>query len=94
MTKKVTITLTEEQQEKARKASKKLFGKENISGYIGYLIEQSKHCVVGSISVDELISEGHEESYYEWYRCPKCNKNGLSDKDNYCSCCGVKILKL
>ncbi len=42
MTKKVTITLTEEQQEKARKASKKLFGKENISGYIGYLIEQSK----------------------------------------------------
>ena len=42
-TKKVTITLTEEQQQKARKASKKLFGKENISGYIGYLIEQSKH---------------------------------------------------
>ncbi len=40
MTKKVTITLTGEQQEKA---SKKLFGKENISGYIGYLIEQSKH---------------------------------------------------
>jgi len=43
MTKKVTITLTEEQQEKARKASKNLFGKENVSGYVGYLIEQSKH---------------------------------------------------
>ena len=46
MTKKVTITLTEEQQEKARKASKKLFGKENVSGYIGYLIEQSSTKVV------------------------------------------------
>lgn len=41
-TKKVTITLTPEQQEKARKSSKKIFGKNNISGYIGYLIEQSK----------------------------------------------------
>ena len=41
MTKKVTITLTAEQQEKARDLSRKLFGKENISGYIGYLIEKS-----------------------------------------------------
>ena len=40
MTKKVTITLTEEQQEKARNLSKALFGKENISGYIGFLIEK------------------------------------------------------
>ena len=40
MTKKVTITLTSEQQKRARKASKKLLGKENISGYIGYLIEK------------------------------------------------------
>ena len=40
MTKKVTITLTQEQQDKARVASKKLFGKENISGYIGFLIEK------------------------------------------------------
>jgi len=39
-TKKVTITLSPEQQEKAREASKKLFGRENISGFIGYLIEQ------------------------------------------------------
>jgi len=40
LTKKVTITLSPEQQEKAREASKKLFGRENISGFIGYLIEQ------------------------------------------------------
>lgn len=40
--KKVTITLTEEQQEKARKASVKLLGKENTSGYIGYLIEKER----------------------------------------------------
>ena len=39
-TKKVTITMTPEQQEKARKMSSKLFGKSNISGLIGYLIEQ------------------------------------------------------
>lgn len=39
-TKKVTISLTPEQQEKARSLSKSLFGKENISGLIGFLIEQ------------------------------------------------------
>jgi hypothetical protein len=38
-TKKVTITLSPEQQEKARAASKKLFGRENISGFVAYLIE-------------------------------------------------------
>jgi len=37
-TKLVTISLTSEQQEDARRLSKDLFGKENISGYIGYLI--------------------------------------------------------
>lgn len=41
-TKPVTITLTPEQQAKARSLSKQLFGKENISGYIGYLIEREK----------------------------------------------------
>lgn len=39
-TKKVTISLTPEQQEKARTLSKDLFGKENISGFIGFLIER------------------------------------------------------
>ena len=39
-TKKVTISLTPEQQEKARSLSKYLFGKENISGLIGFLIER------------------------------------------------------
>jgi len=39
-TKKVTITLTPEQQEKARSFSKELFGKENISGLVGFLIER------------------------------------------------------
>lgn len=38
-TKKVTISLTPEQQEKARSLSKVVFGKENISGYYGFLIE-------------------------------------------------------
>ena len=39
-TKKVTISLTPEQQAKARSLSKDLFGKENISGLIGFLIER------------------------------------------------------
>lgn len=39
-TKKVTITLSPEQQEKARQMSKDLFGRENISGLIGFLIER------------------------------------------------------
>ena len=39
-TKKVTISLAPEQQEKARSLSKDLFGKENISGLIGFLIER------------------------------------------------------
>ena len=39
-TKKVTISLTPRQQEKARSLSNDLFGKENISGLIGFLIER------------------------------------------------------
>jgi len=39
-TKKVTITLSPEQQKKARYLSKDLFGKENISGFVGFLIER------------------------------------------------------
>ncbi len=38
-TKKVTISLTPEQQHKARSLSMNLFGKENISGFVGFLIE-------------------------------------------------------
>lgn len=39
-TKKVTITLSPEQQEKARKMSNDLFGRENISAFVGFLIER------------------------------------------------------
>ena len=38
-TKKVTISLTPEQQEKAKEDSKTVFGKENLSGYIQLLIQ-------------------------------------------------------
>ena len=38
-TKKVTISLTPEQQEKAKKDSIALFGKENLSGYLQVLIQ-------------------------------------------------------
>lgn len=39
-TKKVTITLSPKQQEKAREMSKDLFGRENISAFVGFLIER------------------------------------------------------
>jgi hypothetical protein len=39
-TKKVTITLTDEQQRKARELSKQIFGRENISGWVAVMIEQ------------------------------------------------------
>jgi len=38
-TKKVTISLTPKQQEKAKKDSIAIFGKENLSGYIQILIQ-------------------------------------------------------
>ena len=41
-TKTITITITPEQKDKARKMSKSLFGKENLSGFIGYLIEKEE----------------------------------------------------
>ena len=39
-TKKVTISLTQEQQDKAKKDSVAIFGKENLSGYIQILIKK------------------------------------------------------
>ncbi len=39
-TKKVTITLTDEQQAKARNLSVLVLGKKNISGLIGYMINK------------------------------------------------------
>ncbi len=39
-TKKVTISLTPEQQDKAKRDSIKIFGKENLSGYIQVLIQK------------------------------------------------------
>jgi len=45
-TKKVTISLTAEQQEEARRQSKELLGKENISGYIGYLILKARKITI------------------------------------------------
>lgn len=41
-TKKVTITLTLDQQNKARDLSVLILGKENISGLIGYLINKAE----------------------------------------------------
>ncbi len=39
-TKKVTISLTEEQQQQAKEISKELLGKENISGLFAFWINQ------------------------------------------------------
>lgn len=42
-TKKVTITLTQDQKNLANKESKEVFGKENISGFYGFLLERWKN---------------------------------------------------
>jgi hypothetical protein len=39
-TKKVTISLAPEQQDQARRISKEVFGKSNISGLFGYLMQK------------------------------------------------------
>ena len=41
-TKKVTITLTPEQQKEAKLCSARMFGRANISGYFALLHEQHK----------------------------------------------------
>jgi len=41
-TKKVTITLTNSEKEKAKKLSKKRFGRINLSGMIAILINEAK----------------------------------------------------
>ena len=40
-TKKVTITLTEDQQNKGKEVAKEILGKENLSGIVGYLINKA-----------------------------------------------------
>lgn len=58
-TKKVTISLTPEQQEKARFLSKDLFGKENISGLVGFLIELwlSEQLKLGTMELKLMMNE-------------------------------------
>jgi hypothetical protein len=51
------------------------------------------HNIVDSISVNDLIREGFEKSYYEWHKCPKCDTGGLSRHDKHCRGCGIKIVK-
>lgn len=45
-TEKVTITLNPSQKEKAFKDSEKLFGNNNVSGYIGYLINNQREATI------------------------------------------------
>ncbi len=41
-TKKVTLTITQDQQNKAKELSKQILGKENISGLFAYWINKEK----------------------------------------------------
>jgi hypothetical protein len=76
-TKKVTITLTPEQQEKARSFSKELFGKENISGLVGFLIEKFEKKQKSQIEKkqknqsEKTFPESHIPEFMndEWIEC-------------------------
>lgn len=62
-TKKVTITISPEQQEKAREMSKDLFGRENISGLIGFLIERwEKECynTIEALSLGDVVGRSEQ----------------------------------
>jgi hypothetical protein len=85
LTKKVTISLTPEQQDKARSLSKVIFGKENISGFVGFLIERwekEQHVPAQVVQCDMK-----ENSLVYTKECDDCGVLYKSDK-NQCSQCG------
>lgn len=43
----ITISITKEQHEEGKKLSKEFFGKENFSGYVGYLIKEKSRASTG-----------------------------------------------
>ena len=44
------------------------------------------------INFSEFKSTGYEESYYEWFECPICKKDGIARSDKFCMGCGVGII--
>ena len=45
----------------------------------------------GSVVIGEAQSEGREEVWCDWYRCPKCNKSNIARGYSFCPDCGVKL---
>ena len=38
-----------------------------------------------------IINDGEAEWYTDCYTCASCNEDFMTDKPNYCPCCGKKI---
>lgn len=90
-TKKVTLTLTPEQQKSARGLSKNLFGKENISGYVGYLIEREGKKQVKESQVP-TISSLHK-LYLDFYRNASEDYR-KEDAEDFCLWLGIKGFRI
>lgn len=39
-----------------------------------------------------IINDGEAEWYTDCYTCASCNEDFMTDKPNYCPCCGKKII--
>jgi hypothetical protein len=57
-TKKVTITLTPSEQQKAREASEFVFGKPNLSGFIAKLINEWKRSASRGLRENRCFTDG------------------------------------
>ncbi len=45
----------------------------------------------GSVAIGEAQNMGHDEWYCRWYRCPKCEGEGIARSFRYCPDCGVQL---
>lgn len=44
------------------------------------------------VEITKECSLGKEEEYCEWFYCPGCDYSGISEGDNYCGGCGLRIV--
>ena len=43
------------------------------------------------VIISKELSNGYEEDWSEWFKCPNCNTVKIKDDYKYCPICGYKI---
>lgn len=87
VTKKVTMSLTPKQQEKARSLSKDLFGKENISGLVGFLIERWEKEQKTSTNLQSAVADKKIDLIKEYLEPTGITIRELIERNAYSSLC-------